>query len=184
MITETTPVSIAIQWEDNSDNENGFIIARRIENEQLFQYIDTVEADVLTYQEMGLTPDVVYFYKVCAYNDYGLSDFTNTVSGRTEKGTNIINNVSEVPVQYFLGNNYPNPFNPGTTIKFGISVKAFVKLKIYNSLGMEVENLIYQNLNPGTYEVRWNAQNFNSGIYYYRFETDGFIESKKMLLIK
>ncbi len=77
IVTDTTPVSITIQWQDNSDNESGFIIARRIENELLFQYIDTVGCDVLTYQEMGLTPDDnLYFIKYVHIMIYGLSDFT------------------------------------------------------------------------------------------------------------
>lgn len=183
-VINTTPVSISIEWDDNSENELGFIIARRVQGELLFQYIDTVEADVLTYQEMGLTPDNVYFYKVCSYNAYGLSDFTNTVSARAEKGTGVISSISELPSGYFLGNNYPNPFNPSTTIKFGISKRLFVKLKIYNSLGLEVGNLISQSLSPGTYEVKWNAGNFSSGIYYYKFESRDFTETRKMILTK
>lgn len=183
-VTNTTPVSITIGWNDNSENELGFIIARRVQGELLFQYIDTVEADVLTYQEMGLTPDNVYFYKVCAYNVYGLSDFTNTVSARAEKGTGVISNISELPSGYFLGNNYPNPFNPSTTIKFGISARSFVKLNVYNSLGLEVGNLVNQSLNPGTYDVKWNAVNLASGIYYYKFETGNFTETRKMILTK
>lgn len=183
-VINTTPVSISIEWEDNSENELGFIVARRIQGELLFQYIDTVEADVLTYQEMGLTPDNIYFYKVCSYNAFGLSDFTNTVSARAEKGTVIVSNASEMPSGYFLGNNYPNPFNPSTTIKFGISARSFVNLNIYNSLGLEVGNLVKQSLNPGTYEIKWNALNLASGIYYYKLETENFTETRKMILTK
>lgn len=182
-VINTTPVSITIRWEDNSDNETGFIIARREPFELLFRYIDSVSADILTYQETGLTTDNLYFYKVCSYNSFGLSDFTNTVSARAEK-TNIIKNISEIPGGYFLGNNFPNPFNPSTSIKFGIPSYTFVRLTVYNSLGLEVENLISQNLPLGSYQVNWNAQNFTSGMYFYKIEAGEFTETKKMLLIK
>lgn len=189
-VINTTPVSITIQWDDNSDNEDGFIIARREPAELLFRYIDSVSADILTYQETGLTTDNLYFYKVCSYNIFGLSDFTNTVSARAQK-TNIIRYISEIPEGYFLGNNYPNPFNPSTSIKFGIQKNSFVQLKIFNSAGIELEKLINQNLTSGTYQVSWNAQNYSSGLYFYRLEVNGlnalqqnFSETKKMLLIK
>ncbi|MDQ3021505.1 MAG: T9SS type A sorting domain-containing protein [Bacteroidota bacterium] len=183
-VINTTPVSITIMWNDNSDNESGFIIARRRQDELLFRYIDTVLFDVLTYQEVGLTPDNVYFYKVCAYNTFGLSDFTNTVSARAEKNTGIINLNLEIPESYFLANNYPNPFNPVTNIKFGIQSSSFVRLIVYNSLGIEVEKLVNENLSAGIYLVKWDASNFSSGMYFYKLESGLINETKKMFLIK
>ncbi len=182
-VVNTTPTSITIRWMDNSMNETGFIIARRLDGDLLFTYVDTVQADILTYQETGLTTDSLYYYKVCAYNSFGLSDFTNTVSARAEK-TNIVNAISQFAGSYFLGNNYPNPFNPSTNIKFGITSSSYVKLTVYNSIGSEIENLVSQYLPSGAYQIKWNAQNFSSGMYYYKIETPGFTETKKMLLIK
>lgn len=191
-VSNTTPTTITIQWQDNSDNEQGFIIARRVQGEMIFRYIDTVTADVLTYQEVGLTPDNLYFYKVCSFNNYGLSDFSNTVSARAEKGTGIIGNTSAIPDGFFLGNNYPNPFNPSTNIQFAIPSNSFIELKIFNSLGKEVESLIEgQHLTAGTYTVSWNAGNLSSGIYFCKIivssEFNGsqfFTDTKKMLLTK
>jgi len=184
IITDTTSTSITINWADNSLNEAGFIIARRTEDEVVFSYIDTVGSDILTYQEVGLTPDVLYFYKVCSYNNYGFSDFTNTVSAKTTKSTIIVAQNISIAESYFLGNNYPNPFNPSTSIKFGITERSYVKLNVFNSAGQEIENLIDQSLTPGTYLVKWNAVNYTSGVYFYRIETEGFSEVKKMILIK
>lgn len=184
IISDTTSTSITINWQDNSANEYGFIIARRTQDEVTFRYIDTVGTDILTYQEVGLTPDVLYFYKVCSYNGSGLSDFTNTVSAVTTKSTNIVTQNSSFAQSYFLGNNYPNPFNPVTSIKFAVTERTYVKLKVYNSLGKEVERLIDQNITPGTYLVKWNAGNYASGVYFYGLETENFSEIKKMILIK
>ncbi len=183
-IADTTSTSITINWTDNSSNELGFIIARRTQDEVLFSYIDTVGADILTYQEVGLTPDNLYFYKVCSYNNFGLSDFTNTVYAVTSKSTNIVAQNISFAESYFLGNNYPNPFNPSTSIKFGITERSYVKLTVYNSTGQVIENLIDQSLTAGTYLVKWNAINYTSGVYFYRIETGSFSEVKKMILIK
>jgi hypothetical protein len=96
-----------------------------------------------------------------------------------------INPVStEVPEEYSLSQNYPNPFNPTTNIKFSIPKAGFVKLAVYDMLGREVENLVSQQLTPGTYRVDWNAVNFSSGIYMYSLTTEDFSLVKKMSLIK
>lgn len=183
-ITDITMTSITISWNDNSVNESGFIIARRKPGDMLFEYIDTVGTDVLSYQELGLNPDNVYFYKVCSYNPYGTSDFSNTVSGTTKSSTIIVNGNNQVAAGFFLSNNYPNPFNPVTNIRFGIPVSSNVILKIYNSEGKTVETLINSRLAQGEYTINWNASGFSSGAYFYRIEAGYFSEVKKMILVK
>lgn len=95
---------------------------------------------------------------------------------------------TKIPVESQLEQNYPNPFNPMTTINFDIAgtpgESPFVRLIIYNALGKEVARIVEQQLAPGKYQVHWLANNFPSGIYYYKLETDKFSESKKMLLVK
>ena len=81
-------------------------------------------------------------------------------------------------------NNYPNPFNPSTNIKFDIIKNERVVLSIYNMLGEKVNTLIDQNLSPGSYNVDFNAASLSSGMYFYRLETTGFSETKRMALIK
>lgn len=183
-VKNITQTSVTIQWTDNAQNEIGFVVARRGQNDLFFHYIDTVAADILTYQEVGLTPDNSYFYKVCSFNEFGISDYSNVVLARTKQSTIVITGTVDIPENYFLGHNYPNPFNPETSIKFGLSKNSSVKLKVYNSLGEEIETLLSQNLSAGTYSVRWNARNFTSGIYFYSLETEDFKDIKKMILIK
>lgn len=168
IVTDIKETSITITWQDNSYNELGFIIARREINEITFRYIDTVQTDVLTYQEVGLTPDNIYQYKVCSFNQFGLSDFTNTVSARTNKSTSIINTISEIPDGFFISDNYPNPFNPETKIKFAIAENSIVYMEIYSITGARLETLVNSELPAGTYEVIWNASEFASGVYFYR----------------
>jgi len=91
---------------------------------------------------------------------------------------------SEVPSAFSLSQNFPNPFNPNTTIKFNVSKAGFVKVIVYNSLGREVEQLVNNNLSAGKYEVNWNASNQTSGVYFYKIMADNFSEVKKMMLVK
>lgn len=96
-----------------------------------------------------------------------------------------INNVtSSVPDNYELYQNFPNPFNPVTNIKFALKQNGFVSLKVYDNLGRLVETLVNENLNAGVYSTDWNAVNFSSGVYFYKLETEGFLKTMRMILIK
>ena len=94
----------------------------------------------------------------------------------------------DIPKEFSLGNNYPNPFNPNTTIIFGIPNQANISLIIYNNIGEIVKTLIdNKTMSSGTYQYNFNATNISSGIYYYRLIAIGeknFIETKKMILLK
>ena len=80
--------------------------------------------------------------------------------------------------------NYPNPFNPVTSINFSIPKQGLVTLKVYDVLGKEVANLVNEVKAAGSYSVEFNGANLSSGIYYYRIESGSFVNVKKMLLIK
>ncbi len=95
---------------------------------------------------------------------------------------------------FMLSQNYPNPFNPTTKIKFQIPLLRGVdaeggrgvstQLTIYDAIGREVQTLVNGQLQPGSYEVEWNAADFPSGVYYYKLETESFTQTKKLVLIK
>lgn len=100
-------------------------------------------------------------------------------------GVSSISNISsEIPSQYFIYQNYPNPFNPTTKIRFAIPKQSLIKLTIYDLTGRVMAILTNEKLNSGTYETEWDASHRASGIYYYKLEADGFIETKKMVLLK
>ena len=98
--------------------------------------------------------------------------------------TSIKSNGSEIPAEFLLLQNYPNPFNPATTIKFDIAASSFVNLRVYNILGKEIEVLVNEQMNPGSYNVDWDASNYPSGVYIYKMISGNFIQTKKMILIK
>lgn len=89
-----------------------------------------------------------------------------------------------VPQKFALLQNYPNPFNPSTTIRFDIAKSGFVKIAVYDITGKQIEVLGAEQLRAGEYEVKWNAANYSSGIYFYSIVTDNFVETKKMILTK
>ncbi len=118
---------------------------------------------------------------------YGVLGSTNSPVGGLIKygptsGVNPIN--TNIPDGFVLEQNYPNPFNPGTTIKFSIPKSQFVTLKVFNSLGKEVQTLLSERLAAGTYEVFYDAQDLPSGIYFYKIITESFTDVKKMTLVK
>lgn len=94
------------------------------------------------------------------------------------------NNKGSIPSRYNLSQNYPNPFNPVTRINFDIPKQGLVSLKIYDILGREVKVLVNEIKTPGSYSVDYNASNFSSGTYFYRLESGGFSDVKRMLMIK
>lgn len=90
----------------------------------------------------------------------------------------------ELPVEFTLYQNYPNPFNPSTIIKYGIPEDAKVKIDIFNALGQRVRTLIDTQMEAGYHEMKLNANELASGVYFYRIQAGSFIDTKKMLLIK
>ena len=98
--------------------------------------------------------------------------------------TGLINIGNTAPEKFSLQQNYPNPFNPFTSIKYQISNSSFITLKIYDILGNEIETLVNERQMPGAYEVGWNADNYSTGVYFYKLTSGSFTDTKKMLLIK
>ncbi len=98
--------------------------------------------------------------------------------------TSIGNNQTGLPNAYSLSQNYPNPFNPVTKINFAIPRNSFVTLKVYDMLGKEIANLVNGNKEAGYYTVDFSGTDLSTGVYYYRLESEGFVDVKKMILIK
>ncbi len=90
-----------------------------------------------------------------------------------------------IPGGFVLEQNYPNPFNPTTTIKFALAETQNAELKVFDVLGNEVSSIFNGIADGGkVYEAVFNAENFSSGIYFYRLETEQKVENRKMLLLK
>lgn len=90
----------------------------------------------------------------------------------------------EVPADYFLDQNHPNPFNPTTVIRYALPQAAPVTVAIYDVLGRHLETLVDDVQRAGTHEVRWEAGGFPSGVYLYVLRANGFVEMRRMVLLK
>jgi hypothetical protein len=112
--------------------------------------------------------------------DYG-TILKTTTGGATfiEDETN-----STVSKEFFLAQNYPNPFNPSTTIRYSVPQSSQVVIKVFDVLGNEKETLVSEEKPAGTYEITWYAEGFPSGVYFYKLQTNEFVETKNMILLR
>ena len=123
---------------------------------------------------------------------YSYSNYKITPRKNSDFGTLVpigIHNISELVGSYQLQQNFPNPFNPTTKIKYSIPISGFVSLKVYDMLGREVRTLVNQSSAPGSFIVDFNASELSSGIYFYRMSVTGvdgstFTDVRKMVLVK
>jgi hypothetical protein len=100
--------------------------------------------------------------------------------------TTDVETINPIASEYRLMNNYPNPFNPSTTIEFSISQPGFVSLKVYDILGKEIATLVNEGVPAGSHNVEFRMQNLelSSGIYFYQLKAGNYVETKKMTLLK
>jgi hypothetical protein len=106
------------------------------------------------------------------------------IKAKGNLGGDLTDNPGQVPEDYSLFDNFPDPFNPVTTISYGLPIKAQVELVVYNTLGESVVQLVNEEKEAGRYEVKFDATKLPSGIYFYRLRASSFMETKKMILLK
>ena len=109
----------------------------------------------------------------------GVSEVGSLSSIATD--VNISNNL---PTEYSLEQNHPNPFNPTTTINYTLPGEGHVTLKIYDIQGNEIKTLVNETKAAGYYNVVFDASNLSSGLYFYSIRSGDFLSTKKMLLLK
>ncbi len=122
-----------------------------------------------------------YGLKSGDFNRYSIQELE--VYGREAKSTDIFRN-SNLPTEFEI-KNYPNPFNPNTTIEYALPEAGFVDLSIYNIYGQKITSLVMGNEPAGNYKLQWHATDLSSGFYFYRLMVSGrLIKTKKMILLK
>lgn len=179
---------IKLEWETATESNNsGFQIERKLKNCD-WQSIGFVKGKGTTTEKTNYSfidnmssikyeGKVLYRLKQIDFN--GSSKYSNQVFVN-------VNNLLE----NYLSNNYPNPFNPVTTIRYGLKEESLVKISVFNSLGEKIQTLIEQKQEAGYYEINWNASGRSSGIYFYLIEVRNnngeinFSEIRKLVLLK
>ncbi|MBN1300415.1 MAG: T9SS type A sorting domain-containing protein [Melioribacteraceae bacterium] len=177
---------VTLTWKDNSTVEDGYIIERKQGAETSFTIIDTLENNITEYPDNTITQSDTYTYRIKAFKGDSESDYSEEISATVTD----VNDIPEViiPAEYALGQNFPNPFNPSTKIKFALSQAGHTRITIYDFLGSEIRTIIDKDLPAGYHEVIVDAESFgsyaSSGIYLYRIESGNFVSMRKMILMK
>jgi len=127
-----------------------------------------------------------YMYNVTANDKYIFAGTSDGIWRRflSEIITNV--NHKQTPIDFSLSQNFPNPFNPETTISYSIPKSEHVTLRIYDVLGSEVATLVDEFKNAGNYNSQFSTRNFqlSSGVYFYRLQAGSYSETKKLILMK
>jgi len=178
-----------LNWEDNSNNEIGFIIEGKAAHvDSLFYSIDTLISNSVSYVDTIPKFFTPFVYRLYAITQDTVSDYSN------EFEANVVVNISKsktnLPSKFRLYQNYPNPFNPSTKINFDLPKKSKVKITIFNTIGQLITVLTNQNMSAGHHNLEFNAKNYPSGIYYCSIQIKSSIDEFyfqdviKLLLLK
>jgi hypothetical protein len=124
----------------------------------------------------------IYYWRVKAKNISGWGEFSDVRIFRVEYTG--VSDEQGVPKDYTLSQNFPNPFNPTTQIKFGVPGAGHVTLEVFSMLGDRVAVLLNENLDAGYHYVNFNGSQLASGVYFYRLATANTTLLKKMILVK
>lgn len=181
---------INLTWKDNSSVEDNYFVERSVITNDNFTLKSQVDKDSTHFSDTEILNNTKYFYRIYAVKDTMKSLFSNEVEVIAII-TDVNDELSEIPTDYKLYANYPNPFNPTTTIKFDIpfirrsaATTYHTKLVVYNLLGQQIVTLVNEQKAPGYYEVKFNGSELSSGMYLYRLEVGEFVQTRKLILIK
>lgn len=189
-----------VTW-DASDNVgiDSCVIDYSVDSGDTWMYIGTVAGNpgVYTWTVTG-PPSSTCRMRVTAYDAVGVSgsdisddDFcppylSDGSDGRVKQRRyiTIMGGENEIPSRTALFQNYPNPFNPSTQIRYCLRSKGHVRLSVFNVLGRRICTLVDETQEAGYRSVDWKATGCTSGVYFYRLETNDFLETKKMILMR
>lgn len=136
----------------------------------------------------NITPDDYYLRLVTSVQgdaDYNLANFQHSEETLEKHNYNRVNfDGSKMPTTYDLSQNFPNPFNPATTINYQLPKSGYVTLKVYDILGREVATLVNEEKSLGRYSINFDGSSLASGVYIYQIRANDYVSSKKMMLIK
>ncbi|MBK7868046.1 MAG: T9SS type A sorting domain-containing protein [Ignavibacteriales bacterium] len=133
----------------------------------------------------GLSPNKSYFWRVRTKNSDGAySYYSGMGKFSVMDGATDIKDMAIVPAEFGLDQNFPNPFNPSTTIRFALPTDVNVKLDVYNTLGEKIAEIVNGPMSAGSYSFAFDASSLPSGIYFYRIEAGSNVAIRKMILLK
>lgn len=163
---------VTLTWDKNPYSDKYHL---QISTDSLFQLLildnENLKGESYTYGPVK--PETKYFWRVA-----------NITNGEDVPYSSARSFLTSVPHRFSLVQNFPNPFNPVTTIRYTVPYASHIKLKIYDSLGQQAAVLIDKIVEAGGYEYTWNGSDYPSGVYLIRLEAGNYVETKKMMLLK
>jgi hypothetical protein len=177
----STYSNVVLNWTTATELNNlGFEIERMLDNSgwERISFVDgngtTTEPREYSYVDdiSGISANSLS-YRLKQVDFDGSYEYSEAIS---------LNN--STPSDFTLNQNYPNPFNPVTIISYSVPAKDFVSIKVYDVIGNEIVTLVNEEKQAGNYQVEFNASELQSSTYFYRMQTDSFVETKKMLLLR
>jgi hypothetical protein len=132
-----------------------------------------------SYLDQGLINGTTYYYKLVDVDINGIETVNSIIAETSPSPEHSIS-----PLEYGLRQNFPNPFNPKTTIAYDIKEEGFVTLTVYDIMGREIMTLVNDHKAAGSYSLTFDASKLASGIYLYRLSVNGFSDMKKMVVLK
>jgi photosystem II stability/assembly factor-like uncharacterized protein len=169
------------------DSNNGWIVGGRSGINQGIIYSTTDGGQTWNQESISSTRDLSYIWFLNSSSGWVVGNYHTVYHYGSATG---VENSTSLPNKFELSRNYPNPFNPSTTINYSLPEAGFVTIKIYDLLGQEITTLVNEERQGGSYSVQFNAKDLPSGIYFYTMQvyTTGragnFTETKKLLLLK
>jgi hypothetical protein len=180
---EAKSQTVSLTWNTSDEIDViGYAVQRRSVGDSLYETVAVVKSQntsgvagsySYTYED-STAKSGTYVYRIEQMN------MDNSVRFSEEITVNFV----YLPNGFALYQNYPNPFNPNTTVEYDLPNDTHVLLAVYNMLGQEVERLVDTEKKAGRYEVVVSGSTFASGVYFYKLETPGFTQARKMLLIR
>lgn len=152
-------------------------------------FFDSTGIEAVQYSDILFEKNTMYYWRVKALNSAGESEWSPVWQFTT--GTEIdVEEIASKPDTYFISQNFPNPFNPSTTIRYGLPEASHVTIKLYNTLGQKVATIVDSFHDAGYHDAVWFA-NVPSGVYFYRIEATSaserggrFVEVKRLVVLK
>jgi hypothetical protein len=188
-VPNTSGARVLLRWSTLSEvNNYGFEIQRGAQSGGEFMTVSgafipghgttTVPRDY-SYADMG-APSGTWYYRLKQIDLDGAVHYSDPAKVDVQAG----GTAQDVPAVFSLGQNFPNPFNPETTIRYGLPARSHVELAVYNLLGERVAVLVQGEQESGFHEVRFDGTSLASGVYFYRLQSVGLVQTKKLSLLR
>jgi hypothetical protein len=188
--TAISATEVRLDWKTLSEvNNYGFYVERRMAGLQ--EFVELSGSFVAGHGTTNVPYEYSYtdhtassgawYYRLKQVNLDGSFQYSDPIEVQSVTSAS---GSGSTPLRFSLSQNYPNPFNPSTTIEFTLPEASPVTLTIFDNLGREVATLVRGDLSAGTYETRWDAGNYSSGVYYCRLEAGPAVSTRRLMLVK